>query len=159
MIKRINWYKLIISVFTCVGTGILGSIFTAQSVTTWYQNLNKPVFTPPNWLFAPVWTTLYIMMGLAAYLIWNHGWRNRTIKIALVFFGIQLLLNALWSFFFFGLKSPLAGFIDICFLILFVVITINKFHKISKPAGYLLIPYVLWVLYAAALNGAILFLN
>ena len=159
IIKKINWYKLTIAVLICEGVGIVGSVFTAQSVTSWYQTLNKPIFTPPNWIFAPVWTTLYFLMGIAAYLVWKHSWKNRSVRIALFYFGIQLLLNSLWSFFFFGLKSPFLGLIDIGLLILFLVITIIKFYSISKTAGYLLLPYLAWVLYASALNLSIVFLN
>lgn len=147
-------YKLIISILICEFAGIIGSIFTSRSVTEWYPTLVKPSINPPSWIFAPVWTILFLLMGISLYLVWNK--KN---KIALIFFSIQLGLNILWSIIFFGLKSPLFAFIEIILLWVSILITIIKFYKISKNAAYLLIPYLLWVTFAAILNFLIFKLN
>ena len=116
-------------------------------------------YTPPNWLFAPVWLTLYTLMGISLFLVWRLGVQDRPVQIALAIFGVQLLLNAFWSIAFFGLRSPLAGLIVILMLWITIAATIVKFLPLSKPAGLLLIPYILWVTIAAALNLAIVLLN
>ncbi len=154
-----NIAKLIIAIVVCQLAGVVGSLFTYPSIPTWYATLEKPVFSPPNWLFAPVWITLFVLMGISAYLIWNKGLENREVKIALSIFGIQLVLNALWSFLFFGLKSPFYAFIEIIILWVAIALTIMKFLKISKKAGLLLLPYIAWVSFAAILNFYIWILN
>jgi tryptophan-rich sensory protein len=132
-------------------------VFTTSSIPTWYASLIKPSFNPPNWIFGPVWTTLYLLMGISLYLVWIRGAKkNRT---ALIWFGSQLALNSIWSILFFGLKSPLSAFIEIIFLWITILITIIYFYKTSKPAAYLLIPYILWVSFAAVLNISIVILN
>ncbi len=161
-------------IILCLLAGAFGSIFTIQNISTWYATLNKPSFSPPNWVFGPVWTTLYILMGISAYLIYSktrtpnpqtpnpqtpNGLNNNEIRLALGVFGIQLILNALWSFLFFGLQSPVLGLVCIVFLWFAIVATIIEFHKISKPAAYLLIPYLLWVSFASFLNYTIWTLN
>lgn len=151
--------QLIVSVFISQLAGLIGSVATSASVQTWYVTLTKPVFTPPNWLFAPVWITLYTLMGLALFLIWRLGVQTRGVNRALALFGVQLLLNTLWSIAFFGLRSPLAGFVVILLLWLAIAATIAHFLPLSRPAGLLLVPYILWVSLAAALNLAILLLN
>lgn len=151
--------KLIVSIFVCQSAGLIGSIFTSPAIPTWYVTLNKPFFTPPNWLFAPVWITLYLLMGVSAFLVWRKGLANRQVQIALTIFGVQLIFNAFWSVAFFGLKSPLAGLIVIIVLWIAIVLTILKFFKISKTAGLVLIPYILWVSFAAFLNVTIVILN
>jgi len=156
---KIDWKKLIAAVVICQGTGILAGLATASSVSTWYDTLTKPGFTPPNWLFAPVWTTLYFLMAIAAYLVWHKGINTPGIKRALVIFLLQLLFNGLWSILFFGLQSPVLGLVDIIILIILLVLTIIHFYRIKKWAAYLLVPYLLWVLYATALNMAIVILN
>lgn len=143
----------------CLAIGFLSSIATQSSVNDWYLSLNKPSFTPPNWLFAPVWTALYIMMGIAAGIIWSKGYHHIWVKTALYHFVFQLLLNALWSIVFFGLKNPLAGMVVILALLTMIILTIKWFKVISKPAALLMIPYVLWVAFAAALNYKIWELN
>jgi benzodiazapine receptor len=150
--------KLIIACILCLSVGWIGSVFT-DSASGWYQELNKPFFNPPGWVFAPVWTALYIMMGVSAFLIWQKGIPKRKVKIALVFFAVQLLLNAIWTPLFFGLKSPLAAFIDIIFLWLAILITIVLFCKLSSAAAFLLVPYILWVTFAAVLNFSIMAMN
>ncbi|MBI2036014.1 tryptophan-rich sensory protein [Candidatus Microgenomates bacterium] len=148
----INIPKLILSVGVCLGAGVLGSIFTFSAIPTWYQTLNKPFFSPPNWIFGPVWTILYILMGISLYLVWQ----KRGVPAV---FWIQLILNALWSILFFGLKNPSLALVDIVALWVAIFLTIKAFSKISKPAGNLLIPYILWVTFASILNLAIVLLN
>jgi tryptophan-rich sensory protein len=119
--------------------------------------LNKPSFSPPNYLFAPVWTALYILMGIALYLVWINGYKKH--KKAIIVFGIQLGLNLLWSILFFGMRNPLLAFIEILLLWSFIVYTIILFYKTSKTAAYLLTPYILWVSFASVLNFFIFYLN
>lgn len=155
-----NFIKLLISIIICQLAGGIGSIFTSKSVSTWYLTINKPSFTPPNWLFAPVWIGLFLLMGISLFLVWSHlavALQKR--RRALTIFFIQLFFNILWSVMFFGLKSPLLGFIVIIVLWILILLTIIKFFKISKLAGWLLIPYILWVSFATILNLAILILN
>ena len=157
MKKRIVY--ITISVAVCLLIGFLSSIATQSSVNDWYTTLNKPSFTPPNELFAPVWTALYILMGISAGIVWSKGYHHIWVKTALYHFVFQLLFNALWSIVFFGLKNPLLGLIVILVLLTLIMLTIKWFRIISKPAAYLLIPYVLWVGFAAALNYKIWELN
>ncbi|GAB4517588.1 MAG: tryptophan-rich sensory protein [Allomuricauda sp.] len=157
MKKRVLY--ITISVLICLAIGFLSSIATQSSVNDWYLTLAKPSFTPPNYLFAPVWTALYIMMGVAAGIVWSKGYHHIWVKTALYHFVFQLLLNALWSIVFFGLKNPLGGMIVILALLTMIILTIKWFRVISKPAAYLLAPYVLWVAFASALNYKIWELN
>ena len=147
------------SIVACLAAGAIGSIFTRSAISTWYATLEKPPFTPPNWLFAPVWTLLYILMGIAAFLVWRKGLENRGVRIALIVFLIQLVLNALWSVVFFGLESPLYGLIVISVLWIAILVTIIKFFRISRVASVLMWPYLLWVTFAAVLNSSIWLLN
>lgn len=151
--------KFILSIVLCQAAGLIGSLFTTSSITTWYVSLQKPSFAPPNWLFAPVWITLYILMGISFYLVWDKGLENKLVKKGLFIFGIQLLLNMLWSFLFFGLHSPLYGFVGIILLWIAIGLTVFKFSKISKNAALLLLPYIAWVSVAAILNYYIWILN
>jgi len=151
--------KLAASVLACLLAGFVGSAATMSSIPTWYASLQKPAFNPPNWIFAPVWTTLFIMMGVAAFLVWDKGLENKKVRISLAIFGLQLLLNVLWSILFFGLQSPLYAFIDMIMLWASMLATIIYFYRISAVAAYLLIPYILWVSFAAALNLSIVILN
>jgi benzodiazapine receptor len=148
---RINYMKLVISLVICQLAGIIGSIFTISAIPEWYASLEKPSFTPPNWLFAPVWTFLFLLMGITLYLIWQ-AFPKKEAKPALLFFLIQLGLNILWSVIFFGLKSPMIAFIEIVVLWLAILLTMIKTFEVSKVAGYLLVPYILWVNFAAVLN-------
>ena len=152
-------YKLVISVAACLCAGLIGSVFTTPAIPTWYAALEKPPFTPPNWLFAPAWTTLYLIMGVSASIIWQSGLDDRRIRNALTAFLVQLVLNALWSVAFFGLESPLYGIIVIAALWIAIIVTIVKFFRISTLAGALLLPYIVWVTFAAALNVSIFILN
>ncbi len=139
--------------------GIIGSVFTAPSIPTWYATLVRPEFSPPNWIFAPVWTTLFALMGIAAFLVWNKGLKRQDIKIALSMFIIQLVLNTLWSILFFGMQNPGAALIEIVVLWLAILATILTFAKISRVAAWLLVPYIAWVSFAAYLNYSIWILN
>ncbi|MAU17432.1 MAG: sensory protein TspO [Muricauda sp.] len=157
MKKRLIYIS--ISVLVCLTIGFLSSIATQSSVNDWYLTLNKPVFTPPSELFAPVWTALYILMGIAAGIVWSKGYHHIWVKTALYHFVFQLLLNALWSIVFFGLKNPLLGLVVILVLLTMIILTIKWFKVISKPAAFMMIPYVLWVAFASALNYKIWELN
>lgn len=151
--------KFIISIIICQLAGVFGSIFTRPAIPIWYANLNKPSFTPPNWVFSPVWITLFALMGISAFLVWNKGINYQGVKKALTVFIVQLILNAFWSVVFFGLKSPLFGFLVIIILWIAILLTILNFFKVTKTAGLLLMPYILWVSFAAALNFSIWRLN
>jgi tryptophan-rich sensory protein len=155
-----GFIKLLVSVLVCQLAGVIGSIFTASSVKTWYAAINKPSFTPPNWLFGPVWIFLFLLMGISLFLVWSHPFTApKDRKRALIIFGAQLALNAFWSYAFFGSKSPLFGFIVIVILWITILMTSIRFLKISELAGWLLIPYILWISFASVLNFAILLLN
>ncbi len=151
--------KLVISLVICQFAGFIGSVFTSPSIPTWYATLNKPFFTPPNWLFAPVWTTLFILMGVSLFLVWRRSLESREVNTSIGIFIFQLILNTLWSIVFFGLRSPIAGLIVISILWIAILLTILKFYRISRTAGAILVPYILWVSFAAVLNIAIFTLN
>jgi tryptophan-rich sensory protein len=151
--------KLVFFIVLCQLPGGIGSYFTAPAISGWYANLKKPFLTPPDWVFAPVWITLYVLMGIAAYLVWREHRYGKPRQKALLLFGIQLVLNALWSFLFFGLRSPLAGLLGIAALAVCILLTIRLFLRISFPAGLILVPYLLWTGYAAGLNFSIYLLN
>ena len=151
--------KLIAAVLVCELVGIASTPFTIAAIPTWYAHITKPPFSPPNWIFGPVWTLLYLMMGVSFYYIWILGWKKKKVKQAAVVFLLQLLLNFLWSFLFFGLHAPLLGLLDIIGMVILIVMTIQKFYPLSKTAAYLLIPYVLWVGFATLLNLSIAVLN
>jgi len=158
-IKGIEIIKLAICIGVCLAAGFIGSIFTNTSIPTWYATLEKPSFTPPNWLFAPVWTILFILMGISAFLVWRVGLSEPNVKMALIIFIIQLILNTLWSVAFFGLRSPIAGLVVIVVLWIAILLTILSSAKVSITAGILLIPYILWVSFAGILNVSIYVLN
>lgn len=151
-----NLPRLLFSIGICEGVGLIGSFFTFPAISTWYKFLNKPSFSPPNWLFGPAWTVLYFLMGISLYLIWTS--RKKT-KEALLLFWIHLFFNATWSIAFFGLRSPFLGFINILILLFLILVVIYKFWKINKLAGALFLPYLVWVSFATVLNYNILILN
>jgi len=157
--KKINYSKLIFSILICEIAGILGSIFTVNSINSWYQFLNKPVFNPPSWIFGPVWTLLYLMMGVSFYIIWNKESEKVKYTKEKIIFAIQLVLNIAWSILFFGFQSPVLALIEIVFLWIAIWINIFFFYKISKTSGLLLIPYVFWVSFATVLNYYLYILN
>lgn len=174
--------KFIISVLICQLAGFAGWFFTAPAIKTWYVFLAKPSFSPPSSVFAPVWTVLFLLMGLALYLVWARNWqievtaeeaeqktwnpisqklltgswREENVK---AIFTLQLVLNILWSFVFFGLKAPDLAFFEILMLWFAILYTIVNFYRISKNASLLLLPYILWVTFAAVLNFAVWRLN
>lgn len=151
--------KIIIAVAICLLIGFLSSFATQSSVNDWYLTLNKPSFNPPNWVFAPVWTLLYVMMGVAAGIVWGKGFHHVWVKTSLYHFGFQLLLNALWSIVFFGLKNVFIALFIILTLLVFIILTIKWFNVVSKKAALLMIPYLLWVCFATLLNYKIWELN
>lgn len=151
--------KIIVVGGLCLGAGALGGLFTSPSIPTWYASLAKPSFTPPSWVFAPAWTTLYILMAIAAILVWARGWRRPGVKPALGVFLGQLVLNVLWSAVFFGWRSPGGAVVVISLLWLGIILTILLFRRVSPVAAALLLPYLLWVTFAAVLNVAVWRLN
>lgn len=156
-LKKIG--QLILAIVVCEFTGIIGSVFTIRAIPDWYGALQKPAGNPPSWVFGPVWTLLYALMGLSAFLVYQKGWKRKEVKGALGIFGAQLLLNALWSILFFGLHQPGIAFLDIVLLWISILVTMFVFGKISKAAAWLLLPYLVWVSYASYLNLAIAMLN
>ncbi|MDD1727560.1 MAG: tryptophan-rich sensory protein [Methanospirillum sp.] len=150
---------LIGCIFLPIMVGVIGSLVTLSSVSTWYASLIKPVFAPPNWLFGPVWTLLYILMGISLWLIIRNGIEDQTVRKGFIIFIAQLLVNLFWSLAFFGMQSPVMGFITIIILVILIVFTIRTFKTISLPAAYLLIPYLCWTCIATVLNLSILLLN
>jgi translocator protein len=151
--------KFIISIASCFLVAFLGSTFTVPSIAGWYAHLNKPFFNPPNWIFGPVWTILYFLMGVSLYIVWNKNLKNKEKGNAIKVFIFQLVLNLLWSLVFFGLHQPLVALITIIALWITIFMVIRSFYKISKIAAYLLYPYIFWVSFASILNFAVLLLN
>ena len=151
--------KLLASLTVVLAAGGIGSLATTRAIPTWYKGLVKPSFNPPEWLFGPAWTMLYLLMAVAVFLVWKQGFGVPGVKLALAVFLVQLVLNALWSVLFFGLRSPLAGLVEIAVLWVAILATIILFFRVSVPAGVLLLPYIAWVSFAALLNAAILRLN
>ena len=152
--------RILSVVVTCLVIGYFSGIVTRSAITDWYPTLVKPSFNPPNWIFVPVWSLLYVMMGVAAGLVWNRlEFEKEAVKKALIFFAIQLGLNALWSYLFFGLHNPMLAGLEIIVLWLMIYETYVQFGKINKIAGYLFLPYLAWVSFAAVLNASIWWLN
>lgn len=154
-----NVLKCFIAIIICEGVGGVSALFTISAIPTWYAFLHKPFFAPPNWVFGPVWNTLYFLMGVSVFLVWQKGVKNKNVKEAVSIFAIQLGLNFLWSIIFFGLRAPAWAFIDIVLLWVAIMLSIKRFYPISKTAAYLLVPYLLWVSFATILNLAIVLLN
>lgn len=151
--------KIILSIVVCLSTGVLGSLATRDSLNTWYADLAKPLFVPPNWAFGVVWPILYAVMGISVFLIWSKGTTERQVRVALGLFALQLVLNGLWSPIFFGLRMMALALIEIVLLWLALLVTIRAFWRISKTAACLLLPYLAWVSFAIALNAAFWYLN
>jgi tryptophan-rich sensory protein len=156
--RIIGAVKLIISVAVPLAVGFGSSLFIGNSIETWYAALNKPWFTPPNALFAPVWTALYVLMGVALFLVWRAP-RNRTRDIGIALFAVQLAVSAIWTLAFFGLRNIFNGILTIVPLWILIAATIYQFYKVDKKASYLLLPYIAWVTIATALNVSIYLLN
>ena len=156
--KRVDVIKLIVSVAVPLVAGLGSSVVTLNSLSTWYVTLNKPAWTPPNAAFGPVWTTLYILMGLALFLVWRSP-RNGTRDIAIGLFAAQLAVNVIWTLAFFGLQNTLYGLLSIVALWILIAVTIYQFYKVDRRASYLLVPYLVWVTIATALNASVYLLN
>ena len=150
--------KLILSILICYAAAAIGGFATASSVSSWYLSLNKPSFNPPSWLFGPVWTILYTAMAIALWRIWSLQ-PSELQKTAMIWFGIQLILNILWSFLFFYFKWPPVAFVEIILMWIAILMTIIYFYKLAPWTLALLLPYLLWVSFASVLNGAIAWLN
>lgn len=155
-----TFIQIAVSVIIAQLAGIIGAFATQSSVGSWYTTLVKPWFTPPNWLFGPAWITLYTLMGIAAWLVWRKGgFSDEGVRVALIAYGVQLLINAAWSPAFFGARSPIAGLLIIAVLWVAIAVTIYLFSRHSKVAAWLMAPYLAWVTYASALNFEIWRLN
>ena len=154
-----NIPSLIVCVLICLAVGGLAGFATQSSVTTWFTTLNKPFFNPPSWLFGPVWTTLYILMGVALWLVWNAPETHPQRKNGIIIFAIQLIFNFLWSFLFFGMRNPLFALFDIVLMLITITLTIIIFRKINTKTTPLLVPYLAWVSFATLLNVSIWWLN
>jgi benzodiazapine receptor len=156
---KFSWGKFIVALMLPQAAGALGAVFSAAKVPIWYQTLLKPSFTPPGWIFGPVWGLLYIMMGLAFFFVWTADQGQKKTRFAISFFGIHLLINTLWSIVFFGLQSPWLGLITIIVLWLMITGLLVLFWRIRKLAGALMMPYWLWVTFASVLNYKIWQMN
>lgn len=156
--KKNNWLALIIAIIIPLAIGGTAALFTVPNIQGWYQGLNKPSFNPPNWIFAPVWNTLYILMGIASYLVWRER-KLKNLTPALSLYFIQLVLNFFWSLIFFELHQPGYAFVEVLILWLFIFSTIISFSRINKAAAWLLVPYISWVSFASLLNYEIWRLN
>lgn len=154
-----NTFALIGFVLLAQCAGLIGSAFTIPAIDSWYAYILKPAISPPNWVFAPVWTTLFLLMGISVFLVWRQGLSKREVKLGLIVFFFQLALNTLWSIVFFGLESPLGALVVIAVLWVAIATNIWVFAKSSKVAAWLLVPYILWVSFASYLNFLIWSLN
>jgi len=152
-------FRLMVSLFVPLYCGLFGGLATASSVNTWYASLNKPFFTPPNWIFGPVWSIIYVLMGISMFLVWENGLDKEKSRIAILIFACQLAMNVFWSFAFFGFMAPVVALMTILVLWGLILLMIINFYHISKVAAYLNIPYLLWVSFATILNLAIVVLN
>lgn len=158
-IERGELIRFVTALVLPLAVGALGGVATSSSVSTWYPALSKPIWTPPGWLFGPVWTLLYILMGIALWLVWRRGIVDREVGVAVTFFGIQLGLNLLWSFLFFGFRSIGLALVEIIVLWILIMLTMIKFYRLKSAAGWLMLPYLFWVTFAMALNASIWWLN
>ena len=150
---------IVVFIAVCELAGVIGALFTTPAIPGWYAGLTKPAFNPPGWVFAPVWTVLYALMGIAAWLVYDKRLKRPDVKNALFVFVAQLVLNVLWSIMFFGAHRILGAFVIIVALWILILGTMLRFHKISRPAAYLLIPYFIWVGFATVLNASLYILN
>jgi len=179
--KYNNWVKLVTSIIICEVAGVVGTLFTTPQIGTWYQTIKKPSFNPPNWIFGPVWTTIFVLMGIALYLVWEKNWEPHDLKISkgkpwnkfskkfyngnwrklniILIFSVQLILNILWSLVFFGMNSPMGGFFVLVMLWFAILFMIINFYRVSKATLWLLLPYILWVSFAGVLNFSIWIIN
>ena len=151
--------RILSVVVTCLVIGYFSGIVTRSAIADWYPTLIKPSFNPPNWIFAPVWTVLYILMGLALFLVWRQGWQKLEVRKSVKMFILQLGFNVIWLYFFFGLNEPHLAFLEIIALWLAIAATMIAFYRVDKRASWLLLPYLAWVSFAAFLNYSIWQLN
>ena len=156
--SRAQALGLLVSVGVCFGAALLGNLATMPQIPDWYAGISKPSWTPPDWVFGPVWSLLYAMMAISAWLIWRKA-NGKTAKLPLFWFAFQLILNILWSVLFFGLQKPAWSMVEVFFLSLAILMTIRAFWPLSRSAALLLVPYFCWVSFASALNVAIWQLN
>ncbi|WP_295794887.1 TspO/MBR family protein [Mucilaginibacter sp.] len=157
--KKFQLFPFLISLVITLAIGFVASLFTRPQIASWYSTLNKPTFNPPPWLFAPVWTALYIMIAIAAYLVWQRRDSSKTYKITASIYIVQLAFNFSWSMVFFGLHGILPALFVILLLWVSIILNIRWFKKYSKTAAWLLVPYLLWVSFASILNLSIYLLN
>lgn len=180
--KYNNWLKLLLSIIVCEFAGVIGAFFTTPAIGSWYKNLNKPSFNPPSWIFGPVWTILFVLMGVSLYLVWIKNWKIKNKIISdgkkswntlsdkflsgkwqkaniILIFAVQLVLNILWSFIFFAAHSPVWAFFELLMLWFAILFTIINFYRVCQTAAILLIPYILWVSFAGILNYFLWILN
>jgi benzodiazapine receptor len=158
-VRRRSLAALIVALALPLAVGAAAAVATVGAVRTWYPTLARPAFAPPNGVFAPVWTTLYVMMGVASWLVWKTGFARPQVRSALALYALQLLFNLAWSFLFFGLHRPLAALAEIVVLLALVAATTLRFARLARPAALLLVPYLAWVSFAMALNAAFWWLN
>jgi len=158
-VSRQSLAALAAAVLLPLAIGALGGLATSTSVRTWYPTLVRPAYAPPSWIFAPVWTVLYVMMGVASWLVWREGFARPDVRSALALYGVQLALNLAWSWLFFGLRQPLVALIEIVVLLALIAITMARFAPLSRTAAGLMLPYLAWVGFATVLNGAFWWLN
>jgi len=157
--KKIVYWQLILFIIICEVLGSIGSVFTFPNIQTWYVFLKKSPLNPPNWVFGPVWTLLFLLMGISVYLVWRNGWKKKNVSDSLLIFGGQFFFNILWSVVFFGQHSPIKGLLIISVLWILIILNIVAFWRVNKTAGLLLIPYLLWVSFASYLNLMVYLLN
>jgi translocator protein len=151
--------KLIISIVIVFLAGAVGTVYTLKEITTWYVSLAKPSWTPPNWAFGPIWSTLYVLMGISLFLVWREGLDRKDVRIAILVFAVQLVLNVVWSLVFFATHNIFGGLVLVILLWISILVNIIVFYRISKPAGLILIPYLIWVSIASYLNYSVFLLN
>ncbi len=156
---HISFFSAVGWVFVCEFAGVVGSIFTVGSIPTWYQTLVKPSFNPPNWIFGPVWTTLYALMGISVYRIWRLGMHREKVRDAVVLFCMHLVLNAVWSPVFFGARNIPIAFAIIAIMWLTLIALIFRFERLDKVSAYMLTPYLAWISFAMILNYNLWILN
>ena len=159
MVFGINFLALLVSIALCLLAGTIGSIFNIKAIPNWYAKLKKSKLNPPGFVFGPVWTILYLMMAISLYLVWITGGKSSSFNLAIILFLIQLFLNVIWSYLFFGIRKPLFAFYEIILLWIFILLTIISFFQFSKAAAYLLLPYLFWVSFASYLNYSVWKLN
>jgi benzodiazapine receptor len=152
-------WKLVISIAICQGVVLIANWYAAEPISNWYETLKKPSFTPPIWLVGLIWIILYALMGIALYLIWRKSGTDLSVASAMAIFFVQLSLNVLWIFVFFGLRLPLGGIFIIIPLWIFILLTSIKFYLVDRLAGYLMIPYLIWISFTSVLNAFIIRLN